>query len=86
MTGFETWFARFRDRHRGWEVDQQKTWLKAAWDAGFASAAPAAGVPDAITAWADDARISASEFMALSEDKRRAILDQYCDRLDGEQS
>ena len=34
--GFEEWFARFRAQHRGWEADQVKTWLKAAWDAASA--------------------------------------------------
>ena len=86
MTSFETWFAQFREQVRGWEADQYKTWLKAAWDAASAQTAPAAGTPEAITYWADDARISASEFMALSTGQRRAILDQFYARLHGEQS
>ncbi len=33
-------------------------------------------VPGAVAAWAADARVSATEFMALPLDKRRAILDR----------
>jgi hypothetical protein len=32
MSGFETWFAWFRAQH-GWQADEMKTWLEAAWNA-----------------------------------------------------
>jgi len=134
---FEEWFTSFRAQHRGWEADQQKSWLKAAWDAAgegrhvmnsdrevdidrdvawsvtapgeltirdaidlasdqdtatwlvsggkrIARITPASEIPAAVTVWANDARISASEFMALSRSKRRAILDQFCTTEDQE--
>ena len=31
--GFEAWFARFREQVHGWEADQQRAWLEAAWNA-----------------------------------------------------
>lgn len=85
MTSFETWFAQFRAQH-GWQADEVKTWLKAAWDAASAQITSADSIPPGTAAWAGDARISASEFMALGADKRRALLDQFYDRLHGEQS
>jgi len=33
-SGFEAWFKQFREAHRGWEADQVKPWLRAAWEAG----------------------------------------------------
>lgn len=41
MSEFEVWFATFRAQHRGWEADQYKAWLKAAWDAAMAQS----GIP-----------------------------------------
>lgn len=49
----------------------------------IAKIAPVDEIPDAITAWAADVRISADEFRALSLDKRRALLDQFYTRLPG---
>ena len=47
----------------------------------IAKIAPVDEIPDAITAWADDVQISASEFTALSMDKRRVLLDRFYARL-----
>jgi hypothetical protein len=50
----------------------------------IAKIAPVDEIPAAVTAWADDVRISASEFMGLSTDRRRALLDRFYARLHGE--
>ena len=86
MSDFETWFAQFRERVHGWQADEVKTWLEAAWDAASAQDAPANSIPPGTAAWAGNAGISASEFMALPLEKRRKILDMACERLHEEQS
>ena len=48
----------------------------------IAKIAPVDEIPEAITSWtADDVQISASEFTALSMDKRRVLLDRFYARL-----
>ena len=49
----------------------------------IARIAPVDEIPPGTAAWAADAGISASEFMALSAGRRREILDQFYTRLHG---
>lgn len=76
----EASYAAIRDAIDAASDQDHTTWLTVD-GKRIARIAPVDEIPAAVTAWAADARISASEFMALDAGRRRAVLDQFYQRL-----